>query len=164
MSDKQIQDWQEKVRSDFGDESKMYEYLFQTMDNFYYRYIETTLNKDLKTTQLGNHLWGAQSKETSMIDALKITNPLAKKGMIEMAKAVPKAMGPEVRYELSSDIQELTRDHGTIKIRSSINWEHPNYNAETSKCEKVVVFKYNDLAQFRKELALKLESACEIFL
>lgn len=164
MSDKQIQEWQEKVRASFGDESKLYEYLFQTMDNFYYRYLETTQNSNLKTSELNPHVWGARSKESSMLDALKITNPEAKKGIIELAKAYPKGQGPEVHYELSADVQELKIDQGLIKIKSSINWGFPDFTDTSKVMSKTVVFKYNDLQQFRKELALKLEAACEIFL
>lgn len=164
MSDKQIQDWQEKVRASFGDQSKMYEYLFATMDNFYYRYLETTTDKNLKTQPLGPHLWGAKSSEGSMVDALKITNPEAKKGIIELAKTVPKAMGPRVQYELLVNVEELTADHGEIHVISGIDWGFPDFEDKNKRCTKKVVFKYTDLAQFRKELALKLEEVCEIFL
>jgi hypothetical protein len=165
MSDKQmIQDWQEKVRENFGDESKLYEYLFQTMDNFYYRYLETTLNSDLKTKALAPHLWGARSTETSMVDALKLTNPVAKKGIMELAKAVPKAQGPAVQYELMCDVEELTTDHGEIRFVAMINWGFPDFENAEKQFKKTVIFKYDDLAQFRKELALKLEEVCEIFL
>lgn len=164
MSDKQIQDWQEKVRSNFGDEGKLYEYLFETMNNFYFRYLETTTDKDLKTTALGASIWGAQSIESSMVDALKISNPVAKKGIIELAKTFPKALGPKVTYELSAKIEELTSNRGKIKFTGKIDWGFPEFVAEEKICKKVVVFEYSDLTQFRKELALKLEECCSIFL
>ena len=165
MSDKLlIQEWQEKVKAHFGDEASMYDYLFQTMNNFYYRYMETTTDRDMKTQSFGPHLWGAKSSETSMVDALKITNPEAKKGIIEMAKAVPKAMGPKVEYELMCDVQELKPEHGQLLLTAAINWGHPDYRDPSKVFKTSVVFKYGDLAQFRKELALKLEEVCEIFL
>ncbi len=164
MSDKQIQDWQEKVRSTFGEQSKLYEYLFETMDNFYYRYLETTTDKSLKTTALAPHLWGARSTEGSMVDALKIQNPIAKKGIIELAKNVPKAQGPRVQYELIADVEELTADHGEIQFVASINWGHPDFDDPNCQQKKTVVFKYEDLGEFRKHLALKLEEVCELFL
>jgi hypothetical protein len=164
MSDKQIQDWQEKVRSTFGEQSRMYEYLFETMDNFYYRYLETTTDKNLKTSALGPHLWGARSYESSMVDALKITNPVAKKGIIELAKNVPKAQGPRVQYELLANVEELNAEKGEIHIIAVINWGHPDFDKADKQFRKAVIFKYSDLAQFRKELALKLEEVCEAFL
>lgn len=164
MSDKQIQDWQEKVRASFGEESKLYEYLFETMDNFYYRYLETTVDKDLRTTHLGPHQWGARSSEPSMVDALKIKNPPAKKGIIELAKSVPKSEGPRVVYELMADVEELTPQHGKIHFVSLINWGFPDFEDPERQLKKKVVFQYDDIAQFRKELALKLEEVCEAFL
>ncbi len=164
MTDKQILDWQEKVRASLSDEAQLLQYLFQTMDNFYYRYLETTEDKNLKTTSLGPHLWGAHSIETSMVEALKLKNPEVKPGIIEMAKAVPKAQGPAVHYKLLCDIEKLTPDQGKIRIISGINWGWPDFKTPEKQREKIVDFIYSDLAQFRKELALKLEEACEIFL
>lgn len=164
MSDKQIQDWQEKVRSAYGDESKLYEYLFTTMDNFYYRYLETTTHKNLRTQKLGLHLWGVKSTESSMVDALKITNRTAKEGIIDLAKSVPRSEGPLVQYELLADVEELTPDHGRLEIVSIIDWGFPDFNLESKRLKKTVHFKYTDIAQFRKELAQKLEEACDIFL
>jgi hypothetical protein len=164
MSDKQISDWQEKVRNSFGDESKLYEYLFETMDNFYYRFLETTVDSNLRTTSLAPHLWGARSSEPSMVDALKITNSVAKKGIIELAKSVPKSEGPRVQYELLADVEELTPDHGEIQFVGMINWGFPDFEDASKQFKKTVKFKYDDLAQFRKELAQKLEEVCSIFL
>jgi hypothetical protein len=165
MSEKQqIQHWQEKVRSDFGDQSKLYEYLFQTMDNFYYRYLETSTDKELQTKSLAPHLWGIRTTETSMVEALKLQNPVAKKGIMELAKSVPKAQGPSVQYELMADVEELQTDHGEIQFVSLINWGYPDFDDPKRQFKKTVIFKYEDLAQFRKELAIKLEEACEIFL
>ena len=164
MTDKQISDWQEKVRATYGDETKLYQYLFETMDNFYYRYLETTVNQNLTTRKLAPHLWGARSTETSMVDALKIQNPIAKKGIIELAKSVPKAQGPAVQYELLADVEELTPEHGKIIFVAQINWGFPDFENEEKQFKKTVIFKYDDLAQFRKELAQKLEEVCESFL
>jgi hypothetical protein len=164
MSDKQIQDWREKIRSTYGDESKLYSYLFTTMDNFYYRYLETTTHKNLTTEKLGPHLWGARSTEGSMIDALKLTNRNAKDGIIELAKSVPRSLSPMVLYELLVNVEELTTDHGEIEIVAIIDWGFPDFDIEAKRLKKIVHFKYSDLSQFRKELAQKLEEACEIFL
>lgn len=165
MSDKQqIQEWQEKVRASFGDESKMYEYLFETMDNFYYRYLETTLNQNLHTKSLGPHLWGAKSQESNMVEALKIKNPVAKKGIMELAKSVPKAEGPSVQYELLVNVEELKPDRGEVDLVAVINWGWPDFETEDKELKKTVKFKYSDLGEFRKHLAQKLEEACDLFL
>jgi hypothetical protein len=164
MSDKQIQDRKVKIESLYGNEAELYNYLFITLDNFYYRYLETTLDKNLKTTELSPGLWGARSRESSMVDALKITNPLAKPGIIELAKTVPKIQGPLVEYELSALIKELKTDHGEIHLKAIIRWGFPNLDNHAKQFKKEVIFKYDELQKFRKELALKLEEVCEAFL
>jgi hypothetical protein len=99
-----------------------------------------------------------------MVDALKLQNPIAKSGIISLAKNVPKAQGPAVQYELIADVEELTADHGEIQFVASINWGFPDFDDPKCQQKKTVVFKYEDLGQFRKQLALKLEEACELFL
>ncbi|HXH30728.1 MAG TPA: hypothetical protein VNJ01_07930 [Bacteriovoracaceae bacterium] len=164
MTDKQIQDWHDKIRSSFGDEARLYQYLFETMDNFYYRYLETTSDKDLRTRQMSDHVWGATSTETSMVDALRIQNELARKGIIELAKSVQRAQGPKVVYQLSCRVSELHPDSGSLEFTASINWGHPDDSDPSRRSVKTVKFDYRDLGQFRKELAVKLEDVCGIFL
>lgn len=161
---KQILDWQEKVRASFGDVSKMYNYLFETMDNFYYRYLETSESKNLKTTELRNHTWGAVSFESSMVEALKVKEPKAHQGILELAKSIPKAQKPLVRYGMWTEVAELTAEHGKLKLVAEVNWDFPNFTDTTKTSQKTIIFEYADLAQFRKELALKLESIAELFL
>jgi hypothetical protein len=160
---KQIQDWQEHIRESFGDQARLFSYLFETMDNFYYRYLETTLSKDLKTSELAPRMYGALSFESNMMEALKSPNPQAKPGIIELAKSVPKAQNPMVRYGLWSEVMEMTADRGHLRITAEINWGFPEFTDKSKWLQKVVDFKYEDLAVFRKQLALRLEEACELF-
>lgn len=162
-STKQIQEWQDKIRHTFGDASKLQEYLFTTLNNFYYRYLETSESKDLKTQELGPHIWGAMSFESNMMDVLKAKNPATKPQLIEFAKTHPKATHPRVRYGLWAEVKELKAEHGELKIVSEVSWDFPEFTSKSNAVRKTVSFKYDDLAVFRKELALKLEEACELF-
>lgn len=156
QNDKQIHDWQEKVRTSFGDASRLYQYLFETMDNFYYRYIETTTDKNLKTSEISPGTWGAMSFEKDMVQALKVRHPQVKAVVMNYAKTVPKSEGPKVRYSLTARTVEFTAERGELLLSAEVR------GVESYK--KEVNFKYQDLAHFRKELALKLEEVCEIFL
>lgn len=160
--EKLIQDRLQQVKETFGQESGLYQYLFETLDNFFYRYLETSTSKNLKTTELAPKIFGAYSFETSMLDALKNPNPKAKPGIIELAKRVPKDQSPAVRYGLWVEVKELTTDAGHLKMVSEINWGFPDYNDPSKKLSKTVDFKYQDFAVFRKELAQKLEEASEL--
>jgi hypothetical protein len=163
-NDKIIQAWQDKVRSSFGDKTTLYNYLFETMDNFYYRYLETTLDQQLKTQQLDQNRWGASSRETNMVEALKIQSPVAKAGIMQLARAVPKAQAPAVKYELWVETREFEMERGQLIFTAQIDWGFPDYLDAGKRLQQQVEFKYSELAQFRKELALKLEEACSIFL
>jgi hypothetical protein len=156
QDEKLIHDWQEKVRSSFGDLSKLYQYLFETMDNFYYRYLETSTDKNLKTQQLSQGLWGASSVESDMLQALKVQSPATKEVIMELAKTVPKAQGPKVEYSLKVQIVELSADKGKLIFCAEVK--------ALKSVKKEVTFEYDDLGKFRKGLALKLEEACSIFL
>ena len=165
MSDnsKVIQDWQDKLKHSFDDEGKLHDYLFKTLDNFLYRYLETSEDKNLLTAELGPYLYGAESFESSMVEALKMTNPKAKPGIMELAKSVPKAQKPKVKYSLKVQVKDLQPEHGELIITGEISWDFPQFNDPSKALQKIVLFKYSDLGQFRKELALKLEEACELF-
>jgi hypothetical protein len=159
-----IADWQEKLRASFGDAGALTDYLFTTLDNFYYRYLETTASKDLRTSELSPGRWGALSFEPNMVEALRAPNPKAKPGIIELAKRVPKAEAPMVRYGLWVELEELTADHGRLTIVAEINWGFPEFTDASQRLQERVKFQWEDLAVFRKQLALRLEEACGIFL
>jgi len=164
-NDKQIHEWQEKLRSSFGEAQNLLNYLTTTMDNFYYRYIETEESKELKTQILAPHIYGAVGFESNMVTALKISHTDIKKSLIEFAKSIPKSQGPKIRYQLSCEIKELTADHGHLVIMSEISWNFPEFNPKTKEAvRKTIQFEYNDLGEFRKLFALKLEEACQLFL
>lgn len=164
-NDKQIHEWQDKLRSSFSEAGQLLQFLTTTMDNFYYRYLETEESKNLKTEIFAPHTYGAMSFESNMVNALKISHAETKKSLIGFAKSIPKSEGPKIRYKLSCEIKELTQDFGHLIISSEISWDFPDFNAKTDKIvRKQVDFKYNDLGEFRKLLALKLESVCELFL
>lgn len=158
-----IQDQATRIRETFGNEAKLYEYLFETMENFFYRYLETAESKNLKVSEMAKLTFGAQSFESSMVDALKIKNPAAHLGILELAKRVPKAQKPLVKYTLLVTIKEFTSDHGDLVVTTKIDWGFPEFTDESKSVRKDVTFKYDELGVFRKALALKLEEACELF-
>jgi hypothetical protein len=98
-----------------------------------------------------------------MLEALKIKNPVAKPGMIEMAKTIPRDQKPAVRYRLMTEVKEFGAEVGHLILIAEINWDFPTYQDASKSAAKKVEFKYNELAQFRKELALKLEEVCDFF-
>jgi hypothetical protein len=161
-SDKRIHDWQNQLRANFDEAGKLYDYLFLTMENFFYRYLETSESKNLKVNELGEKHYGAYSFESDMVTALKIQDKEIKYGIMELAKSIPRAQKPMVRYALSVKVHQLTADEGHLDIFTEVNWDFPDFRSEKKKVKKIP-FKYKDLNEFRKFLALKLEEACELF-
>jgi hypothetical protein len=153
--EKKIQDWKNKLHDAFGDQKNLYTYLFNTLDNFYYRWLE----KELTTSEIAPKVYGAVT-ESNMMDALKRPNPAAKAGIIEAAKANKDG---RVRFGLWVEVKELTQDRGSMTVVSEINWDYPSYQDASKKLSKRVKFEYDDFAVFRKQLALKLEEASELF-
>lgn len=162
-NEKLIQEWQNKVRSSFGSDSQLYTYLFETLDNFYYRYLETTESKNLKTTQLDKTTWGAMSFESSMMEALKSKNPKTHPGVMEMAKTIPRVQNPKIRLSLKVDVHELKQDQGHLTLTSEVHWDFPTFSDSQKRAMEKVEFKYGSFDQFRKMLALKLEEVCTLF-
>jgi hypothetical protein len=160
---KLIHEWQDKVKHSFDDEGKLHDYLLTTMDNFLYRYLETSETKNLKAQELAPYTYGAESFESNMVEALKVKNADAKMGIMNLARSIPKAQKPTVKYLLQLRIKELGSEKGHLIITTHINWDFPNFADKTKSVSKEIQFKYSDLGQFRKELALKLEEACELF-
>jgi hypothetical protein len=159
-----IEDKARELRASFEDPHKLYDYLFETLDNFYHRYIETEASKDLKTQELAPKTYGAYALEKDMMMALKKPHPDAKAGIIEMAKTYPKSEAPAVRYGLMAKVDSLEADSGKLKIFAEINWGFPDFSDKSKLIQKTVEFSYNDLSVFRKQLALNLEQAAELFI
>ena len=162
-NDKQIQDWQNKVQHTFEQKGQMEKFLHETMDNFYYRYLETADSKNLKTQNLGANLWGAQSFESNMVDALKNKHPEIKPHIMELAKRVPKAEKPMVRYTLATLHGTLPAEKGEVTLLSEVSWDFPNFSDPSKAYQAKKTFKYEDIGWFRKHLALELEEICSIF-
>jgi hypothetical protein len=157
--EKLIQDRKTKVQETFGDRNNLYSYLFETLDNFYFRYIETSLSRDLKTAELSAGVFGAVSFE-NMFEALKNPSAQAKAGIISQAKANKDST---VRMGLWVEVKDLSQDYGKMRFVSEINWGFPDFQDPSKRLQKTVNFEYDDFQVFRKQLALKLEEVSELF-
>jgi hypothetical protein len=151
-----IESWRNHIDSKFSDSKEIYLYLFETLENFFYRYLETTQTKNLKVTTFSSHLYGAESVETNMLEALKIKHPDSKRVLIDLAKKVPKDQNPQAYFSLKVMVEKLEHDSGKIFIYSEVRGLHT--------FQKKIIFEYQNFETYRKELANKLEEACEIFL
>lgn len=154
----------EKIHNLFKDNQAYMDYLLQTKNNFLYRYLETSNDKNIKITNLDSKTLIAKSHESNMGDAFKISDKDIKEGIKALAKSVPRENKPAVEYSLKTTLDDVRGDQGRITIEATVNWDFPAFEKKQGSYKsKKVFFEYNDPNVFRKELALKYEEACEIF-
>lgn len=152
----------EKIHQLFKDNKAYLDYILQTKKNFLYRYLETSINKDIQINSSGSNILLAESFETNMGEAFKISDPTIKEGIKLLAKNVPRENKPAVRYSLKTILEDIRGENGKIVIEAQVNWGFPEYSSANAKIKKIL-FDYEDPNTFRKILALKYEEACEIF-
>ena len=153
----------DKIHNLFKDHQSYLDYLLQTKKNFLYRYIETSTDKNIQVQSLDAKTLIGISFESNMGEAFKINSLIAKEGIRQLAKSIPREEKPRVQYSLKTIIEELRGDSGKITIESKISWDFPNFDNDKNAIKKCIFFEYHDPNIFRKELALKYEEACAIF-
>lgn len=154
----------EKIHHLFHDNKAYLEYLLQTKNNFIYRYLETSCDKNIQIKTLDSKTLIAESYETNMGEAFKISDKVIKEGIKTLAKSVPRNLNPSVKYTLKTILEDFKVNDGKIVIEACVDWGFPDFlNGHASSKKTIVFFTYNDPNVFRKELALKYDEACEIF-
>jgi len=138
-----------------------------TLDNFAFRYLETSHSKNIQTEFLGEGIYSVHSFELEPMSALKIQDQKAKKGIVTLAKrfSSTKGVGLKVKLELLCDTSKVVNGSGTIQCHAVINWNMDNDFEDdidfTSK--KSVSYDFSDILDLRNKLALLLEDVCTIF-
>lgn len=164
MDQIKINEQKQKLAAHFSDSQALLDYLFATLNKFYYRYLETTQTQNLHTTEIAPKVWGAQSVETNSMEILKIKNPAIRTHLINAAKALGTKGGLKVTYTLGIEPKELTTEKGEILVFARVDWSESPVEMDKSIETKEIKFHYHSLTEFRKQFALKLEEVCEIFL
>ncbi len=152
-------EWEEKLKTTFSDSQNLMNFILHTLESFGHRYLNES-KIELTSSQVT--LIGFES---NMGQALKSAIPEIREAVKNLAKSVPREQKPTLHSRLILNIKELSADKGEIQISAQVNWGHPDYAPENpAKLERKSVFKWNDLAKFRKEFPLALEAACDLFL
>ncbi len=155
----------EKIHNLFKDNHAYLDYILQTKQNFLYRYLETTTDKNLKIESVDANTLMATSYENNMGEAFKIADPEIKEGVKSLAKSIPREQNPRVQYSLKTVMDDFRGDNGKITLIAKVNWNFPEFNDDKGSFKKKqVVFEYHDPNVFRKQLALKYEEVCELFI
>lgn len=160
-----IEEFQNQQKIRFSNNDEFSRYIVKTLENFSYRYIETQSTKQLFKGESSPLCFEISFVEMQILEALKIENPVAKKGIIELAKSFSKKEGPEVRYFLKVEIKELNlqKHSGVLITQGEVFWDYPNFQDSSKKHLLKDKIEFEDLASFRKKLPLSLEKICEVF-
>lgn len=150
-----------KISNAFKNEGAYVEYMGQTLKSFAFRYLPSDDESNMTTFKEGS-LFGIESFEANMGNAFKIIDTEIKEGIKQLAKSVPMSNKPKVRYRLAIIVDELSGESGQLQLISEVNWGFPDFQASSAKKQKIN-FKFDNIHDFRKNLALKLEEVAELF-
>lgn len=155
---------EEKIRAAFAGDEGMALFMEQTLESFAHRYLASSLTpRPLVERQC--HALLVTSLETSMVEALKISDAAAKEGIKDLARRIPRAEQPAVQYSLKTEWEVLDSGKGKLKLRAEVNWDFPNFQKNGPQLRAVEsVFQWRELGEFRKGYPLALEKVCELFL
>lgn len=129
------------------------------LENFAYRYLETTQNKDIKCQFEGKDFW-VESVEPSIVDALKWKNVDLKKKLIELCKKFPGSQSKELKVTLKLGTTQF--DSNNVECFACINCLTPN-ESENIVIEKRCKITYQDPIELRNKHAALLEDVSVIF-
>ena len=139
-----------------------------TLENFAYRYLETSSHQNIIGQKISDSHFFVESIESDPIKALKVSDVIAKKGIITLAKrfSASKGLGLKVQQQLHINFKDLNSNgSGSIECFSKLNWNIDNNfkDEEGMFVLKSSSLKFDDPIILRNKLALLLEEVCEIF-
>lgn len=151
----------QKISNSFKSEDAYVDYMGQTLKSFAFRYLPTHTESKMSAFK-EEHYFGIESFENNMGNAFKILDSDIKAGIKSLAKSIPMSEKPEVRYRLGIDIRELSKERGKLVLISEIHWGFPAF-LDQQKKQKKLNFDFDNLHDFRKLLALRLEDVADLF-
>ncbi len=154
----------DKVRAAWKEDSAMGHFMAETLANFAYRYFGSAEVPNPQVEALDEKTLRVVGRESSMVLALKIADPIAQTGIKELARTVPKAQGPAVAYALTCELRRGDANAGELVITATVDWGFPSHDDSHKRVSREKAFKWGDLQVFRKGFPLAVQDACELFL
>ena len=151
----------EKNRAALKEENGVASLMIFNLENFAYRYLETSSQEGIKCQFDQNHFW-VSSIESDVVAALKWDNPELKKSLIDLCKKYPGAKSKDIAIKLTLGSKIISDEK--VECYSEINWNFPNFEKEEgmylSKSEHVT---FEDIMVLRNTHAAYLEKVASIF-
>lgn len=159
------QAWEEKIRASYANSAQLLSFMTETMNNFAYRYISTSEFPNPTVSFLDDSTLEVFALENNMGNALKIAHPDVKVGVKQLAKSVPHAQKPTVKYSIVCKLDKLSPDKGKLLMRAAVNWNFPTHESRPdSEVTTQKSFSWDDLQVFRKGFPLAVQEVSDLFL
>lgn len=129
------------------------------LENFAYRYLETSHNKDIKCQLEGNCFW-VESIEPSIVNALKWKNTGLKKKLVELCKKFPGSLSKELKVVLKLGTIKISQND--IECFALVECLTPE-KSKNVLVEKKIKMSFDDPIELRNKHAALLEEVSVIF-
>ena len=129
-------------------------------ENFAHRYLETTVDSEIKCERLGDKYW-TSSVEPDVFMALKWKHEKLKPVLIDLCKQYPGQASKQIqlKLELSTEFIETKK----IICHSRINWDFPHFQNSEKEISMSETYEFSDLLELRNHHAAVLERVAELF-
>ncbi len=131
------------------------------LENFAYRYLETSTDKGIKC-QLAGAKYFVSSCEESIIEALKWENTYLKKELIQLCKAYPGKKSSMINIYL--ELGSIQQSETCVDCYASVSWKLKDSSEQPQVLsQKNVRINFEDPLELRNTHAKYLEEVASIF-
>ncbi|NQZ19939.1 MAG: hypothetical protein HRT44_11880, partial [Bdellovibrionales bacterium] len=148
----------EKIQAELADDGAA-QLVIHNLENFAYRYMETSTYSDIKCSFDKNLFW-VESIEVDILEALKWKNKEVKSGLISVCKEYPGAKSKEIKVQLKL-VTHL--DSNKAKCQAVVNWDFPEFKSMEKQILKESSHNFEDFFELRNNHASWLEELTNIF-
>lgn len=151
----------DRNREQLSDISGIGALLKYNLENFAYRYLETSTVKNIKCQIDGNDYF-VTSVEEDILQALKWENKALKAELIKLCKLHPGTKSKNLKVQLK--LGSLILNDNLVECYAVVNWNQDNFKEDLeNRIEKRVSIRFDDPLELRNTHAKFLEEVCEIF-
>ena len=150
----------QKARDFLQSGDKLSELIIYNLENFAYRYLETSVMSNLTCFKQGNCYW-VESIESDVFSALKWNHKRLKPILIELCKEFPGKLSKKISLKLMLGT-EVFDDY--VLCKSIINWDFPLYKDESKQIGNIEKLHFTDLLELRNHHASVLEKVSCLFI
>ena len=148
----------EKIQSELSEDAAA-QLVIHNLENFAYRYMETSTFSNIKCSFDHNQFW-VESIEEDILEALKWKNKEVKTKLISLCKEYPGKKSKEIKIQLKL---VTFLDENKVKCQAILNWDFPEFKKQDKQIIKESTNHFEDFFELRNNHANWLEELTIIF-